>query len=204
MSDWRIAPLTANRVTELAACHIASWREVYGTLVPAHILDGFDLDRSAITWERRRAEGTHRLPVALVDDRLIGFASATDSPISGQRGDTDAHLSALTDIATSGQRADAGAGQLFTDSSCRQARAGRPAAETELEALYVRSAWHGTGVADALIEAAAPGSPCTLWVFADYPRAHAFYRRHGFTDTGIHRADPFTLLPEQLWRRDPG
>ncbi len=154
MPDWRIAPLTANRVTELATCHIACWREAYDTLVPAHILDGFDLDRSAITWERRRAEGTHRLPVALVDDRLIGFAAATDAP-----------------------------------------------GETELEALYVRSAWHGTGVADALIDAAAPGSPCTLWVFADYPRAHAFYRRHGFADTGIRRSDPFTLLPEQLWRR---
>ncbi|MFD3743229.1 GNAT family N-acetyltransferase [Nocardia sp. NPDC058633] len=168
MADWRIAPLTANRVTELAACHIASWCEAYGTLVPGHILDGFDLERSAITWERRRAAGTHRLPVALVGDRLIGFASGTNASLPG-----------------------------------RQAE--RPApAEAELEALYVRSAWHGTGIADALIDAAAPGSPCTLWVFAEYPRAHAFYRRHGFTDTGIRRTDPFTLLPEQLWRRDPG
>lgn len=165
MPDWQIAPLTANRVTELAACHIASWREAYGTLVPGHILDGFDLERSALTWERRRADGTHELPVALVGDRLIGFASGTNSPSPG-----------------------------------RQADGSVPTAE--LEALYVRRPWHGTGIADALIEAAAPGSPCTLWVFADYPRAHAFYRRHGFTDTGIRRTDPFTLLPEQLWRRD--
>ncbi|MFI6221959.1 GNAT family N-acetyltransferase [Nocardia salmonicida] len=162
MADWRIAPLTATRVTELAACHIASWREAYGTLVPDHILDGFDLERSALTWERRRADGTRRLPVALVGDRLIGFASGTKSSVPGRSAST----------------------------------------EDELEALYVRSAWHGTGIADALIEAATPGSPCTLWVFADYPRAHAFYRRHGFTDTGIRRTDPFTLLPEQWWRRD--
>ncbi|TCJ99255.1 GNAT family N-acetyltransferase [Nocardia alba] len=168
MSDWRIAPLTANRVTELAACHIASWREAYNALVPAHILDGFDLERSAVTWERRRAAGTHRLPVALVGDRLIGFAAGTDSPVD--------------------------------------ARPVPPRAptEAELEALYVRSTWHGTGIADALLAAAAPRSPCTLWVFGDYPRAHAFYRRHGFTDTGIRRTDPFTLLPEQLWRREPG
>ncbi|KQY38284.1 MULTISPECIES: GNAT family N-acetyltransferase [Nocardia] len=166
MSDWRIAPLTATRVTELAACHIASWREAYGTLVPGHILDGFDLERSALTWERRRVDGIHQLPVALVGDRLIGFASGTKSSVPGRQ-------------------------------------PGRSAStEDELEALYVRSAWHGTGIADALIEAATPGSPCTLWVFADYPRAHAFYRRHGFTDTGIRRTDPFTLLPEQLWRRD--
>ncbi|MFC9662122.1 GNAT family N-acetyltransferase [Nocardia sp. NPDC127606] len=168
MSDWRIAPLTANRVTELAACHIASWREAYDTLVPGHILDGFDLARSAINWERRRAAGTHRLPVALVGDRLIGFAAGRDRPVPGRPADR-----------------------------C-------PSTEAELEALYVRSAWHGTGIADALIDAAAPGSPCTLWVFADYPRAHAFYRRHGFTDTGDRRTDPFTLLPEQLWRREPG
>lgn len=152
MTDWRIEPLTAGRVTALAACHIASWREAYTTLVPDHVLAGFDLARSADTWERRRAEGTHRLPVAFAGSRLIGFAAATD---------------------------------------------------TELEALYVRAAWHGTGVADALIDAAAPGSPCTLWVFGEYRRAHAFYRRHGFTDTGVRRIDPFTLLPEQWWRREP-
>ncbi|MFE6920722.1 GNAT family N-acetyltransferase [Nocardia sp. NPDC057663] len=152
MPDWRIEALTAERVTALAACHIASWREAYDALVPGHVLAGFDLERSAATWERRRTDGTHRLPVALAGDRLIGFAAATD---------------------------------------------------TELEALYVRAAWHGTGVADALIDAAAPGSPCTLWVFGDYPRAHAFYRRHGFADTGVRRVDPFTLLPEQLWRRGP-
>lgn len=150
--SWRIVPLTACRVTELAACHIATWRESYGALVPTHVLTGFDLDRSAVTWERRRAEGAHRIPVAVAEDELIGFAAATD---------------------------------------------------TELEALYVRAAWHGTGVADALITAAAPVSPCTLWVFADYPRAHAFYRRHGFVDTGERRVDPFTLLPEQWWRRGP-
>ncbi|MFJ2663873.1 GNAT family N-acetyltransferase [Nocardia fluminea] len=172
MTDWRIAPLTANRVTELAACHIASWREAYDELVPAHILDGFDLDRSAINWERRRAAGTHRLPIALAGDRLIGFAAATDAP-------------------TSGRRDEASAGRS-------------PSPVSELEALYVRRAWHGTGVADALIEAAVPGAPCTLWVFADYPRAQAFYRRHGFADTGDRRTDPFTLLPEQLWRREPG
>ncbi|WP_336081394.1 GNAT family N-acetyltransferase [Nocardia sp. SSK8] len=150
MTAWRLAPLTAERVPALAACHIASWREAYDSLVPAHVLAGFDLDRSILTWERRRAGGAHRIPVALAGAELIGFAAAS------------AH---------------------------------------ELDALYVRRAWHGTGVADALIDAAAPDSPCTLWVFADYPRAHAFYRRHGFADTGVYRVDPFTLLPEQLWRR---
>ena len=186
MTDWRIAPLTANRVTELAACHIASWREAYDDLVPAHILDGFDLERSAINWERRRAAGTHRLPIALAGDCLIGFAAATDAP-------------------TAARRAEATEGDAASIPSGRQSSAARSTSQVaELEALYVRRAWHGTGVADALIEAAAPGSPCTLWVFADYPRAHAFYRRHGFADTGNRRTDPFTLLPEQLWRREPG
>ncbi|GGK43076.1 hypothetical protein GCM10011591_13480 [Nocardia camponoti] len=150
--SWRVEPLTAPRVADLAACHIASWRESYADVVAAHVLTAFDLEQSARGWERRRREGTHRIPVAIVNHELIGFAAATP---------------------------------------------------TELDALYVRASWHGTGVADALIEAATGKSACTLWVFADYPRAHGFYTRHGFADTGVRRVDPFTLLTEQLWQRAP-
>ncbi|KAF0835905.1 GNAT family N-acetyltransferase [Nocardia caishijiensis] len=156
MVEWRIVPATADRVTALAACHIASWREAYGSLVPAPLLAAFDLDSSASTWERRRRDDRYRLVVAHHDDELIGFAAASRQPVG-----------------------------------------------SELEALYVRSAWHGTGVADELLATAVPEPSCALWVLADYPRAHAFYRRHGFTDTGRRRIDPFTLLPEQRWRRGP-
>lgn len=156
MVEWRIGPASAAHITALAACHIASWREAYDSLVPAHLLAAFDLDSSAITWERRRTDGRYRLLVACHGDDLIGFAAASRQPTG-----------------------------------------------SELEALYVRAAWHGTGVADDLLAATVPHAPCSLWVLGNYPRAHAFYRRHGFADTGLRRTDPFTLLPEQHWRRAP-
>ncbi|MCA2206710.1 GNAT family N-acetyltransferase [Nocardia rosealba] len=109
MVEWRIGPASAAHITALAACHIASWREAYDSLVPAHLLAAFDLDSSAITWERRRTDGRYRLLVACHGDDLIGFAAASRQPTG-----------------------------------------------SELEALYVRAAWHGTGVADDLLAAAVP------------------------------------------------
>ncbi|MFC8042304.1 GNAT family N-acetyltransferase [Nocardia sp. NPDC057353] len=73
--------------------------------------------------------------------------------------------------------------------------AAAPAA-LELHALYVRAAEHGTGLADALLGSALPAdSPCVLWVLEANPRAHAFYRRHGFRADGARGLDPFALLP---------
>lgn len=54
----------------------------------------------------------------------------------------------------------------------------------ELTMLYVLAAAHGTGVGQALLDAALGGRPASLWVAADNPRAHAFYRRNGFTPDG--------------------
>ena len=55
---------------------------------------------------------------------------------------------------------------------------------TELYALYVRAAWWGTGVGDALMAAAVPPGPCWLFVLEGNARAQAFYRRHGFAADG--------------------
>ncbi len=56
----------------------------------------------------------------------------------------------------------------------------------ELAALYVRRAFHGTGIADALLDLAVGDGPCLLWVAERNPRAIAFYRRRGFRLDG-HR-----------------
>lgn len=69
----------------------------------------------------------------------------------------------------------------------------------ELARLYVARAWQGKGVADRLMErfmqeAAARGAGSVwLQVFAESPRARAFYRRWGFTDHG-----PYVLTWEGL------
>jgi len=58
--------------------------------------------------------------------------------------------------------------------------------------LYILAAWHGRGVAQALMAwaidtARAAGSPAILLtVFEDNHRAIAFYRKHGFVHIGDH------------------
>ncbi|MEU6184818.1 GNAT family N-acetyltransferase [Nocardia sp. NPDC047038] len=159
---WRVQPLTAEYVYSLAECHIACWREAYRGLVPAHVLDAFDIGRRAEQWERDRLRYPGRTHVAVVDDVVIGFSSA------GPPGDPDA----VTPI--------------------------------ELHALYVRSSWHGSGVADDLIRAALdPAAPCSLWVFEQNARAKAFYRRHGFVLDGTRKVEPFTAAIEVRMVRTP-
>ncbi|WP_378732661.1 GNAT family N-acetyltransferase [Nocardia brasiliensis] len=73
---WRIAPLAAEHTHRLAECHIDCWREAYRELVPAHVLDAFDVERRAAQYERNRVEYPGRIQVALVGDEVIGFAGA--------------------------------------------------------------------------------------------------------------------------------
>ncbi len=68
-----------------------------------------------------------------------------------------------------------------------------PVADRELLALYVRSPWYGTGLADELLETAlVPAASYSLWVFDENPRARAFYRRHGFADDGGRKREDFS------------
>lgn len=57
----------------------------------------------------------------------------------------------------------------------------------ELYALYVRSAWHGTGVGAALLVATLGDAAAYLWVLEDNARARAFYARHGFAPDGVEK-----------------
>ncbi|MEU7765207.1 GNAT family N-acetyltransferase [Nocardia sp. NPDC049190] len=83
-------------------------------------------------------------------------------------------------------------------------RDAHPRTPWELHAMYVRSTWHGTGVADDLIHVALdPSTPYSLWVFEQNPRARAFYRRHGFALDGARRAEFFTGTVEVRMVRDP-
>lgn len=65
-------------------------------------------------------------------------------------------------------------------------------APLELKRLYVRRAWHGQGVAQALMEAATTAARArgaqTMWlgVWERNARAVAFYQKYGFTRVGEH------------------
>ncbi len=54
----------------------------------------------------------------------------------------------------------------------------------ELQMLYVVEPSHGSGAGQALLDAVLGDRPASLWVAADNPRAHAFYRRNGFRPDG--------------------
>ena len=63
-----------------------------------------------------------------------------------------------------------------------QTTAEEPAAvrPEELSMLYVLEHAHGSGTGQALLDAVLGQRPASLWVAADNPRAHSFYRRNGF------------------------
>lgn len=77
--------------------------------------------------------------------------------------------------------------------ACLQLRqhAGKPN-ELEIQRVYVDSAWHGAGIAPMLIRTAldtarrAGATHVWLGVWEHNPRAIAFYRKHGFVDSGEH------------------
>jgi len=68
--------------------------------------------------------------------------------------------------------------------------------EWELYAINVLAAQQGTGVADQLIDAVVGHRPTTLWVVGNNARAHAFYRRHGFSVEGGTKVHESTGAPE--------
>lgn len=74
--------------------------------------------------------------------------------------------------------------------------------DDELNGMYLRAAFHGSGVADRLLTAAIGTRPASLWVFEANPRAQAFYRRHGFALDGARAIEPISGVPEVRMRRD--
>ncbi|WP_280262104.1 GNAT family N-acetyltransferase [Nocardia wallacei] len=68
-----------------------------------------------------------------------------------------------------------------------------PVAAREINAMYVRAARYGTGVAHDLMRAVLrPAADTSLWVFEENPRAQAFYRKYGFELDGTFRTEAFT------------
>ncbi|MBL1079972.1 GNAT family N-acetyltransferase [Nocardia sp. 2] len=81
-----------------------------------------------------------------------------------------------------------------------------PVAERQVNALYVRSRWYGSGVAHDLMRAVlTEDADTSLWVFEENPRAQAFYRKFGFELDGQRRVEAFTPAREvRMVRRVSG
>ncbi|HET7432729.1 MAG TPA: GNAT family N-acetyltransferase [Nocardioides sp.] len=67
-------------------------------------------------------------------------------------------------------------------------------APEQLYAVYVRAAWHGHGVGQALLDRAIGTAAACLEVLEDNGRAQAFYARNGFAPTGVRKKfEPFDV-----------
>lgn len=64
--------------------------------------------------------------------------------------------------------------------------------DLELKGLYLLDAYQGSGLGQALLDAAIGSRPAFLWAMAGETRARAFYRRNGFEPDGVE-------LPFEPW-----
>ncbi|MBB5631989.1 GNAT superfamily N-acetyltransferase [Cryobacterium mesophilum] len=80
-------------------------------------------------------------------------------------------------------------GQVVGFASTLRSRDENPPRELELGAIYLQAAHHGSGLGQALLDAAIGDRPASLWVLDENPRAIAFYRRNGFEADGADKLD---------------
>jgi GNAT superfamily N-acetyltransferase len=66
----------------------------------------------------------------------------------------------------------------------------------ELQMIYTRQQWWGSGLANRLLDVAVGKEAASLWVLEGNHRARAFYRRHGFAEDGVRVDEPFFGVPE--------
>lgn len=174
----RVLPVEQAHLTELARCHTDCWVEAYRGLVPDSYLDKMsDLAVRVERWRPRLTEQDSSVHVAVI--RWPATPSSCSSP--------------TTPRAWSNERSQV-VGLVWAGKSREMTGPALP--ELELRSLYVRRSWHGSGLASSLLRAAVADRAAWLWVFADNPRARAFYRRHGFLDTGECRLDVDTGVEE--------
>jgi GNAT superfamily N-acetyltransferase len=66
----------------------------------------------------------------------------------------------------------------------------------EVQAIYTRKAWWGTGLGSRLMEVAIGKQPASLWVLEGNEQAKAFYRHKGFVEDGTVADEPFFDVTE--------
>lgn len=66
----------------------------------------------------------------------------------------------------------------------------------EVQAIYTRKAWWGTGLGTRLMEVAVGKQPASLWVLEGNEQAKAFYRHKGFVEDGTVAGEPFFDVTE--------
>ena len=75
VTEVTIRPATPADAEQIAAVHVASWREAYRGVVPDEYLDGLDVAERAEQWraELSSLERGHEVWVAQDEDGIVGF-----------------------------------------------------------------------------------------------------------------------------------
>src|ERR1700754_4620244 len=73
----RVRPATEADAPAIARVHLQAWRETYSGLVPADALAALDLGRREASWHRILATGVTNAWVAVDDERVVGWATAS-------------------------------------------------------------------------------------------------------------------------------
>ncbi len=81
--DVSVRVAWADDAHSIAAVQVAAWRQEYAAVLPAELLDSFDVDRFAAIWHQsltRPVDARNRVLVALDRNAVRGFAVTSPSP----------------------------------------------------------------------------------------------------------------------------
>jgi ribosomal protein S18 acetylase RimI-like enzyme len=84
----------ADEAEAMAALHVQCWREAYGPILPAAILDGIDMAQRRSAWEAHLAQADSFVLAAFGEDGPCGFVMARRNTDPGLPG-ADGQIAAL-------------------------------------------------------------------------------------------------------------
>ncbi|WP_265444885.1 GNAT family N-acetyltransferase [Flexivirga meconopsidis] len=175
-ADFRIEPFADADARELATLHMQVWRDTYAGMLSQAYLDSMELEPRIAHWRKR-----------------IGVANAREHEAGGEVGGVR-YRSRLARHLPSGRIAG-----FCQVGAARDEDAPVP---QELGALNVLRDFHGTGVAQQLIDATLGELQAYLWVVEQNLRAQSFYAKVGFVlDGGRQRDDELAADELRMVRR---
>ncbi len=145
----------------LAEVRVRGWQVGYEGIVDAEFLAAMSVDQNEARWSEIIEAQGEQIRVAIVDGRVVGFASSGPYRVESE-----------------------------DDKTLNTAVFAEPGSIGELYGFYVHPDSWGTGVANDLHDHAVDALRADgwvrlkLWVLADNARARRFYERHGWTADG--------------------
>ncbi len=172
-----IRRVTMSDARGLAEVRLRGWQVGYSGVVDDGFLEAISIDENEVRW-RSIIEGQVELQqtmVAVVDDRVVGFASI--GPYRSETGD---------------------------DKTMETTVLAEPGTVGELYGFYVHPDSWGTGVANELHDAALEALHSAGWVtlklsvLEGNARARHFYERHAWIADGERQELPFVGRPTEI------